>query len=362
MVAAPEPRSPAALHPLLSSVFAASDQPIWVVDAAGRVVFATPEALEALGWTSLDEIVGRDSHELVHAHRPDGSPFPASECRMLRILQDGTAASGEDWFERADGSFIEVAWSSAAVALPGGRGVVHAFEDLTARRASGSANRPGGSADERRTELVAAQLRLMDHMRAAREQVVRDLHDGAQQRLVGLALQARMLREELEAADPAVVSLIDGVLQEAQLAIDELRDLATGLYPPILTSRGLVAAVRAQAARCPVATTVRSAADGVRLDPLIETNMYFLVAEALTNVAKHADAQTVEIAIELDADRFVLTIQDDGVGGVDADADSTGLGSMRDRARTLDGDLRIDSPRGGGTAITVRVPLDQPRR
>lgn len=362
MRAAQEPPSTVALHPLLSSVFASAEQPIWVVSSTGQVVFATPEALRVLGYRHLDEIVGRDSHELVHGRRPDGSPYPASECRMLQILHDGAAASGEDWFERADGSFIEVAWSSAAVALPGGRGVVHAFEDITARRAAGREEHRAESAEGRRTELVAAQLRLMDHMRAAREQIVRDLHDGAQQRLVGLALQARLLREELESADPSLVSLIDGVLQNAQLAIDELRDLATGLYPPVLTSRGLTAAVRALAARCPVATTVRSDADGVRIDPLIETNMYFFVAEALTNAAKHAQATTVDVVLDVSDAGLVLTISDDGIGGVEADGPGTGLGSMRDRVRTLAGTLRLDSPRGGGTRIAARIPLDQPRR
>lgn len=347
---------------LLSSVLAATAQPIWVVGSTGQVLYANPMAVQVLGYHDASDVVGHNSHALVHSTRPDGSPFPVAECPMLRLLHEGTVASGEDWFRRADGSFIQIAWSSAAVMLPSGRGVVHAFEDLTVRRRHEREQRAREIAEVRRSELQAAHRRLMENMHAARVQIVRDLHDGAQQRLVALALQAQILREELATAEPTLVELVDGVLRDAQLAIDELRDLAAGIQPPVLTSLGLVAAIRSQADRCPLAVTVSGNAAGVRMDRLIESHVYFFVAEALTNAAKHSRGSTVDVELIVSDAELQVRIHDDGIGGVEVSNARTGIGSMRDRIRTFEGLVQIDSPVGMGTTITAQIPLDQPPR
>ena len=344
------------LERLIPTILAAAPQAIWVVGPDGRVLFTNPTALRTLGYEDLDEIVGRDSHGLLHSVHPDGTPFPAAECRMLEPVRTGIEIAGEEWGMRRDGSFVPIAWSSAPIDLPSGRGAVYAFIDITERRELERQTRERELAELRRAELHEAHIRLMENVAAARSQIVRDLHDGAQQRLVSLALQARLLRETLGEADENATAMLDDIVETAQASIDELRELAAGIHPTILSSRGIVAAVRSQADRCPIAVTVVGDLGDRRFSPLVESNAYFFVAEALTNAVKHSRAGRIDVELVLRPDGLAITIADDGVGGVVLDEAGTGLRSMADRVRAFDGSVDIDSPRSVGTTIVALIP------
>jgi signal transduction histidine kinase len=152
-----------------------------------------------------------------------------------------------------------------------------------------------------------------------------------------------------------VLQLLDRAADEAQAAVNELRELAAGIYPSVLTSRGLSAAVLDMVARCPIPVQFTSEY-GRRLPAALETNAYFLVAEAVTNAVKHAKASKIDVSIHLDGE-LRLTISYDGAGGVAAADSGPGLFGLRDRVTAYDGTLTIDSPEGGGTTIVACFPV-----
>jgi signal transduction histidine kinase len=186
-----------------------------------------------------------------------------------------------------------------------------------------------------------------------RRRVVRDLHDGAQQRLVHTVITLKLARQALAGDDPAVESLIGEALDHAELATVELRELAHGILPSVLTHGGLRSGVHALASRMPVAVTVDVTVD--RFASAIEATAYFVVAEGLTNVAKHARASQAAVAAWIDDGALRVEVSDDGVGGVSADG--SGLRGLDDRLATLDGTLRVESPAGGGTLLAAIIPI-----
>jgi signal transduction histidine kinase len=189
---------------------------------------------------------------------------------------------------------------------------------------------------------------------AERRRIERDLHDGAQQRLVALAMT---LGRAKASEDPALArTLLDEAHGEAKEALVELRNLARGIHPAVLTDRGLDAAVSALAARSPVPVTVEVDLPR-RAAPAVEAIAYFVVAEALTNVARHAQATHVRLFVAIDGNTLVLEIADDGCGGADAAAGS-GLAGLRDRVRSVDGRLAFVSPPGDGTTLRVELPCE----
>jgi signal transduction histidine kinase len=208
---------------------------------------------------------------------------------------------------------------------------------------------------ERVDDLRDARARIIAAGDAERRRIERDLHDGAQQRLVALALTLGMAETRL-ASDPAAAApLIAQAREEAQLAVKELRDLASGIHPALLSERGLGPALEALAARAPVPTTV----DGVpadRLPPAVEAACYFVTAEALTNVAKYAGAMSAGVSVVVEHGRVRLLVRDDGAGGADLNA-GTGLRGLRDRVEALDGQLDVDSPPGLGTTVIAEIPI-----
>ena len=207
-----------------------------------------------------------------------------------------------------------------------------------------------------RTDLAASRARIVDAADEERRQTVRDLHDGAQARLVYgvIALERARAREDLPADARA---LVEEGLEHARAAIDELRELAHGIHPAILTHSGLGADVDALADRAPLPVTVSIAPE--RYPPAVESTAYFVAAEALTNVAKYARATTALITATRTATGLRLVVEDDGVGGAHRAA-GRGLAGLHDRLAALDGDLAIDSPPGGGTRITAHIPLPTP--
>jgi signal transduction histidine kinase len=201
-------------------------------------------------------------------------------------------------------------------------------------------------------ELRVSRLRIVEAADDARRRIERDLHDGAQQELLALALELRVLRSRVE---ETALPLVDGIAKRLDVALGELRELARGIHPAILTQSGLAAAVGALADRAslPVETDV---AVERRLPAQVEAAAYFLVAEALTNVVRYARASGAVVSIAMDGDELVVCVSDDGIGGVDV-AGGSGLRGLQDRLATVDGTLQIDSPRDGGTRLTGRIPV-----
>jgi signal transduction histidine kinase len=223
-----------------------------------------------------------------------------------------------------------------------------------------------GDEQERIEELTASRAGAVDAAAVELRRIERDLHDGAQARLVALAMEIGMAREQIERDPQAAAALLAGAHEDAKTALTELRDLARGIHPAILTDRGLDAAVSALAARCPVPCTVAIQLDR-RLPAAVESAAYFTVAEALANVAKHSGATRCEVAATLDAGWLVLEVRDDGRGGVDETA-GTGIHGLRGRVEALDGRMRVsdrgapeaasadpDGP-GHGTILHVELP------
>ncbi|KJK56374.1 sensor histidine kinase [Saccharothrix sp. ST-888] len=210
---------------------------------------------------------------------------------------------------------------------------------------------------ERRVEdLAESRAGVVDAADAERRRIERDLHDGAQQRLVSLAMNLGLARRTLKDVPPEAMQVIVEAHQEAQAAIAELRDLVRGLHPVVLEDRGLDAALSGIAARAPV--PVRLTVDlPDRISPTVEAVAYFTVSEALANVAKHARASRVDLSVRQEFGRVRIVITDDGVGGADPST-GTGLIGLRKRAASVDGTLAITSPLGGPTVITVELPCE----
>jgi signal transduction histidine kinase len=208
---------------------------------------------------------------------------------------------------------------------------------------------------ERVDDLRDARARIIAAADAERRRIERDLHDGAQQRLVALSLTLGMAEARLVSDPAGAAALIAEARTESQLAMKELRELASGIHPALLSERGLGPALEALAARAPVPTTV----DGVpaqRLAPPVEATAYFVTAESLTNVAKYAGATSASVSLVIDRGRLRLIVRDDGAGGADLTT-GTGLRGLRDRVEALDGHLDVDSPPGLGTTVIAEIPL-----
>jgi signal transduction histidine kinase len=207
---------------------------------------------------------------------------------------------------------------------------------------------------ETRNELAASRARLVEASDEARRRIERDLHDGAQQRLVATALELSMLDRQLDRDPEAARAMLTRAREQLASGLRELRDLARGIHPSVLTERGLEAALTALAQRAPLPVDLRVAVPE-RLDPTIEAAAYFLVSEALTNVAKHAQADSVSVDIAATDRAVEVTIADDGAGGADA-ANGSGLRGLVDRVTAVGGRLNVSSPPGQGTRLSAHLP------
>jgi signal transduction histidine kinase len=204
-----------------------------------------------------------------------------------------------------------------------------------------------------RAQLVASRTRLLTAGDDARRRVVRDLHDGAQQRLVTTIITLKQARDAQRDRDESAGALVAEALDQAEQANAELRELAHGILPQVLVRGGLRAGVNALVSRLHVPVDV--AVHGERLAPEIEASAYFVVAESLTNVVKHSRAESAEVKAWVQGSVLHLDVRDDGVGG--ARADGTGLLGLHDRLAALGGRLRVESPPDGGTRIAATLPL-----
>jgi signal transduction histidine kinase len=208
---------------------------------------------------------------------------------------------------------------------------------------------------EARTEVAASRARIVAATDEERRRLVRDLHDGAQQRLVHTTITLKLARRAWQNEDKDLPVLLTEALDHAQQATDELRELAHGILPAVLTQGGLRAGVDALASRMPV--PVENHVSVGRLPTPVEATAYFVVAEALTNVAKHAHARHAEVTAKIEHGTLAVHVRDDGVGGARTDGRGSGLIGLADRLAAIDGQLRVDSPAGGGTVVTAAISL-----
>jgi signal transduction histidine kinase len=271
------------------------------------------------------------------AGHPVALPEPGSGRAWTAVEQDGrrVAAIIHDAALDTSPELVEAAAAASSLAIDNER----LKADLRARV----------------EDLRVSRLRIVEAADEARRRIERDLHDGAQQELLALALELRVLRSSI--SDPEAGPLVDGLAVRLDAALRELRELARGIHPAILTRSGLEPAVAALAERSPVPVRVDSALNG-RLAPTVEAAAYFVVAEALTNVARYAHAPEARVQLRRDGDAIVVLVADDGVGGADLGAGS-GLRGLQDRLAVVDGVLMIDSPPGAGTRLEARIPSPQ---
>ena len=219
---------------------------------------------------------------------------------------------------------------------------------------SGRPARLDAELQARWSSCASRRARIVEAGYAERRRVERDLHDGAQQRLVALALDLRTSLQQARRIPTPGRAARERDTQELAAATEELRELARGLHPPVLTDRGLVAAVEALATRSPVPITVE-ANDGERARASAEAAAYFVVSEALTNVARHAQAEHALVRVDRADGQLRVEIRDDGRGGADSNGGS-GLRGLSDRVAALDGSLEVESRPGRGTVVRAVIP------
>jgi signal transduction histidine kinase len=242
---------------------------------------------------------------------------------------------------------LSAVWPEGASMPAGAEDRVAAFAELVSYAIENA---------ETREELAASRARLVEAADEARRRIERDLHDGAQQRLVAAALELTILDQRLQRDPAGARAVLARAREQLDCGLGELRDLARGIHPAVLTDRGLEAALDALVQRAPVPVDLRAMVPA-RLDAAIEAAAYFLVSEAVTNVAKYARAETVTVDVASTGGTLVVTIADDGVGGADPNRGS-GLRGLADRVHAVGGRLEISSPPGKGTRLCAHLPTN----
>jgi signal transduction histidine kinase len=202
-------------------------------------------------------------------------------------------------------------------------------------------------------ELESSRAQVIDAAEAERRRIERDLHDGAQQRLVSLAMELGRAKAKFGSDPDAAAAIVGMAHEQAKEALAELRNLVRGVHPPVLTDRGLDPALSGLAALSPVPVTVRADLQD-RLPAPVEAIAYFVVAEALTNIAKHAGASHADVTVSQHGGQLTVEVTDDGIGG--ADPAGEGLSGLAARVAGVDGHMRVISPPGGPTSIQVVLP------
>ena len=342
----------ALLRSLMATVPGAIYRSAW--HASHRLELITDEIERISGYPADNFIASRRRTLMSIVH-------PEDRERVMREV--ATASDDEQPFSQeyrivcADGRVRWVLDRGQLVSGLGGRlwmdGVIF---DITERREAEEALRRREIEAARTEELRESRARIVAAADAARRKIERDLHDGAQQRLVAIALDVKVARGRLGADSESAGPLLDRLAAELGEASAELRELARGIHPAVLTERGLGPAIEALAGRCPV--PVEIAAEPVeRLSPTIEVTAYFTVSEALTNVAKYAQATHATVRLAREDGALVVEVGDDGVGGAAAGPGS-GLSGLADRVGAVEGSLSVESPPGAGTLVRAVLPVD----
>jgi PAS domain S-box-containing protein len=313
------------------------------------------EELASLTGYSVEQFIGPEPEvrwiDLVH---PDDVP------RAYDVIQGalvGERPELEFRYRRPDGSDGWLYTRARKLSGADGDAWLHgAAIDVTDRHKTEELRRRADAEEARRAEVEASRSRIVAASDEARRRLARDLHDGAQQRFVSLALLLSHLERKLD--DPiAARTLLVEARAELEQGLAEMREFARGVHPVSLTERGLAEAVAALARRSSVPVRLRVSLDDRPPRP-IETTAYFVVAESLTNVAKHARASEAEVEVVRTAEGLTISVRDDGAGGATLHS-GTGLRGLADRVETDGGRLSVRSEAGRGTTVTVELPIDE---
>jgi len=313
--------------------------PVAVIEVSfeDQVVMWNPAAERMFGW-SEDEMIGGPLR-----HIPDEERERLNE--LMTRVRSGEVYTGVEGKRLCkDGSLIDVEISAAPIRDASDTVISHLalFVDISHRK-------------RQEEELRASRARIVKAGDEARRRLERNLHDGAQQRLVALSLSLRLAQAKVGSDPPAAEAVLESAREELAAALDELRELARGIHPAILTDRGLAAALEALASRLPIPVEIET--PEIELPQAVEAAAYYVVAEALANVIKYARASVVSVCVTSNETSARVEVVDDGVGGADPTGGS-GLRGLSDRVAALEGTLEVDSPPAGGTRITAEIPLD----
>ena len=322
-----------------------------------RCVTADPQTWKELGWLVLNSVAGFTMALL---------GLTATAVVLLLIFcpaywwaipdpgqQYGTLNMGLYTVESTGLAFVNtgIGLILAPLALLLNRGLVAAHSALAARVL-------GPSEDQRLkarvADLASSRAGAVEAAQDQLERIERDLHDGAQARLVALAMELGMAEEEMERNPGAAQETVKRARAEALAALGELRDLSRGLRPALLEERGLTAAIEALVGRSPLPATLSLVGEVDRVPQPIQTAAYFVVAEALTNAAKHSGAERATVRLRLEGERLTVSVEDEGRGG--ADPEGAGLAGLRKRVAALDGSFATTSPAGGPTVVRAEFP------
>lgn len=332
-LAASEARQRAILEAALDAVIS--------IDSGGRVTYVNSAFEQTFGYQA-HEVAGRELAEVIvppslrELHRQGFARHLATgERRILDRRMELTAM-------RADGSEFPAELTVTRTELTGELSFTGYVRDITERRRA-------------EQELMASRGRLVAASDTARRRVTRDLHDGAQQHLVTTLINLQLAEEKWDSAPQRARELVGLALRDARRGMDDLREIVAGIHPAILTQRGLAAAIDALAARLPL--PVELDVPDRRLPASIELSVYFFCSEALTNVVKHARANSARVRMEVTDDRCEVEVRDDGIGGARPRAEASGLTGLRDRIGALNGTMDINSPDTGGTVLLATIPL-----
>jgi PAS domain S-box-containing protein len=317
-----------------------------------RIRLWNPAAERIFGW-SREEMIGRGDLPMAPASKRE-----ESEDLFARVRAGQPVNDYETVRQRKDGALVDVSIAAAPVKDGSGRviGNMVAYTDIRERKAQeAELHRLNAELHDRLEELAASRSRIVTAGDVERRRLERNLHDGAQQRLVSLSLSLQLALAKLDSDPGAARASLADACEELALAVEELRELARGLHPAVLTERGLRAAVESLAGRAPIPVELADIPDE-RLPEPVEAAAYYLIAEALTNVAKYARASTVLVRVAASDGRVVVEVADDGVGGADPVVGS-GLRGLADRVEALGGSLEVASPAGAGTTLRADIPV-----
>jgi PAS domain S-box-containing protein len=328
----------------LTRVGQASPTLLAVVHGDGTVADrGVNSAFSATTGVTDPDAIGRPFWELVS---PPGE-IDAVRDAFLDAVETGDASRLEAEWHSADGGTIVVEWWTASLESYRADHYLVCANDITKRKR-----------DE--DEIRRSRARLVATADAERRRLERNLHDGAQQRLVTLSLALRLVEQMLQRDPKTATDILHEASNELAEALKELRELARGLHPAVLTDRGLGPALEALAERSTMPVELRVELDG-RLPTGVEVAIFYVVAEALTNVAKYAGATAALVHVQAEPGSVSVVVADDGMGGADP-SDGTGLRGLVDRVAALDGRLEVESPPGGGTRILATLPLAEVRQ
>ena len=339
------------------AVMANMGEGLYALDTRGLVTYINPAAERLFGWLSA-ELLGRKMHDVTHYQHPDGTPFPADECAGLQVLQKGTVLSDyEEVFIRKDGTFFPVVYSSSPIKSGGGIvGLVVVFRDMTAQKQAEEA------LYRSREELRALAARLQAVREEERSVLAREIHDELSGSLTALKMDLSLLPDRAAKDHNLFLEKLRSMSGLIDRTLARVHTIVTELRPVVLDKLGLIPAIEWQARefqeRSGIVCETHLPAEEISLDSDRATAVFRIFQEALTNVARHADARKVMVDLKSEAGSLILEVRDNGKG-IDEmkifNHKSIGLLSMRERALSFGGTTEVSSL-PGGTLVTVRIP------